>query len=66
MMKTQCEKVLSRLKKGPITQAIAYRMGIYRLASRVYDLKKQGYDIETTIKSKHGKTLASYKLKQGK
>lgn len=45
---TQCEKVLDYIKRnGSITQREALGLGIYRLASRVSDLKKAGYDIRS-------------------
>lgn len=43
---TQCEQVLDYIDKhGAITQLDAERFGCRRLASRVCDLKKQGYGI---------------------
>lgn len=38
--------------------------GCYRLASRIHDLKRDGHQIETIIKSDdQGRTYASYVLK---
>lgn len=46
MAKTQCEVVLDYIKEhGSITQRDAFRLGIYRLASRVSDLKRAGYPV---------------------
>ena len=47
MAKTQCEVVLDYIgEHGSITQRDAYRLGIYRLASRVSDLKRAGFPIK--------------------
>ena len=43
---TQNEKVLDFIKKnGSITQRQAFDLGIMRLASRISELKKAGFDI---------------------
>ena len=43
---SQCERLLARLKRGPITPLEAWsELGIYRLGARVYDLKEQGHEI---------------------
>ena len=46
-MSPQCARVLSHMQKyGPITQAIAVEQyGCYRLSARIYDLRRQGYNI---------------------
>lgn len=51
----QCDLVVRYIKEhGSITQNEAgERLGIGRLASRISDLKKRGYDIRTT--TEHGK-----------
>lgn len=55
---TQCEKVIAYIQEhGSITQRDAYKLGIYRLASRAYDLTKQGYPIRSateTVTNKDG------------
>ena len=53
MKETQCDKVLRHLKEfGSISplEAIS-EYGILRLASRISDLKGQGYNIVSTTKS---------------
>lgn len=52
MKKTQCEKVFDYMKaNGSITQYEAFiELGIMRLASRISDLKKAGFDIKRTFK----------------
>ena len=43
---TQCNRLLARLKRGPITPLEAWsELGIYRLGARVFDLKEQGHEI---------------------
>lgn len=50
---TQCERVLKYMNDfGSITQGEAFtELGVYRLASRICDLRKQGYRIEDTMES---------------
>lgn len=68
---TQCDQVLAHLKTGAyITQSEALeRYGIARLAPRIEELKKRGYNITTvmirftTVLGKRGK-YAAYRLKQ--
>lgn len=46
----QCERLLSRLEKGPINPIQAWaELGIYRLGARVFDLKQAGYNIKRNI-----------------
>lgn len=64
---TQCEAVLEFMRVyGEITQKDAYNMDIYRLASRINDLKREGYEIQTEYKevdTRYGKTkIAVYRL----
>lgn len=49
MASTQCERILRHLRDfGTITSMEAVQeYGIMRLASRINDLRKQGYDIIT-------------------
>lgn len=47
---SQCERVLERLKKGPLTSMQAeIELGVMRCASRINDLRNQGHDIHTEI-----------------
>jgi len=66
---TQCEAVLEFMRVfGEITQKDAYGMDIYRLASRISDLKREGYEINTEykrVKTRYGETqIAVYRLKE--
>lgn len=69
MKQTQCERVIRHLKEvGSITSAEAMQeYGIYRLASRINDLKKNGIKIITnmvTAKNRYGEPthFAKYSL----
>jgi len=50
---TQCERVLDYMKRfGSITSAEAMLdIGVYRLAARVSDLRKEGYKIKAVTES---------------
>lgn len=44
---SQAEKIMAYLKThSVITQREAYRMGIYRLGARIYDLRNNGVPIK--------------------
>lgn len=59
---TQCETVLNYIEEhGSITARQAYKLGIMRLASRISDLKKAGFDIKSdTVKVKCRDGSVSY------
>lgn len=65
MKTTQCDKVLRHIEQfGSISpqEAIA-EYGIYRLASRISDLKGRGYHFSTEMrKGKNGSRYAVYSL----
>lgn len=55
------------MRRGPITPLQALQtMGIMRLASRVDELRKQGYNILTENVTNNGKTYARYHLMENK
>lgn len=61
----QCQQVLSHLQSGkPITALEALNLyGIFRLASRIHDLKKYGVEIQSReIKTENGKKISQYFL----
>lgn len=64
--RSQNERVLARLKRGPLTPRAAFlELGVMRLAARIYDLRLAGHDICATISA--GKShYAKYSLKGGK
>lgn len=44
----QTDRVLSRLRRGPLTAAQALNeLGVGRLGARVHDLRRHGHDITT-------------------
>ena len=59
------ERILEYLQKGnSITPIEALdKFGCFRLSARIWELKKDGYDIETVIETNGNKKLASYRLK---
>ena len=61
---SQNRRVLDYLLTGtPITANYAARfMGIYRLAARIYDLRRNGHRIESTTIQKGSKHFAIYRL----
>lgn len=65
---SQCDRLLSRLKRGPITPMEAWsELGIYRLGARVFDLKAQGHEIVrelVAVNNRFGEEcrVARYKL----
>ena len=68
-MKTQCEKIVDYINEfGSITQLEALKeIGCFRLASRINDLKRKGYNIRKdmiTVKNRYDEPVkvARYKL----
>lgn len=67
--KTQTERILDYMREfGSITQLEALKdLGVMRLASRISDLRRQGYKIISTterVKNRYGETcrIKCYKL----
>jgi len=53
-MDTQCNLLLERLKRGPITPLEALNeSGIMRLGGRIYDLRQAGHDIRKEMVEVH-------------
>ena len=63
-MKTQSQLILKHLDAGhSITPIEAlHSFGCFRLGARIYDIKQQGHNIETTTVKAGGKSFASYSL----
>ena len=63
---TQAEHILQALKDGDrLTPLDALnRFGVFRLAARVSELRRDGHDIVTTTR-KGGKQYAVYHLREG-
>lgn len=52
MRTTQCQRIIDYMHKyGSISTLDAFNIGIARLASRIHDLKSQGYAITSYIKT---------------
>lgn len=63
-MNNQCDDILNHLENiGPLTPLDALRhYGCFRLSARIYDLRQQGYEIESKRITKRKKTIAQYTL----
>jgi hypothetical protein len=66
MSLTQTNEVLIHLQQyGAITPLEALdKFGCFRLGARIYDLRKQGHDIETEYVTRGDKTFARYTMKR--
>lgn len=71
-MVNQCVRIINYMRDfGSITSAEAMQeLGVYRLASRICDLKKAGFKIDSSIKSaknRYGETVhfKAYSLSDG-
>ena len=71
MKQTQCDRIIEYMEQfGSISTLEAFRdLGVARLASRIHDLKAQGYAIETDSKvttNRFGEQVhyAVYRLKE--
>lgn len=64
--KSQCNVILDGLLRGlTITSLEAMQeLGCCRLASRINDLKKEGYRIVSTMKKENGKRFAIYSMER--
>ena len=67
---TQCQRIIDYMRQfGSISTIEAFNdLGVARLASRIHDLKGQGYNIVSTMgtaKNRYGETVhfAVYRLK---
>ena len=70
---TQCQRIIDYMKRfGSISTIEAFTdLSVTRLASRIHDLKAQGYNIVSTVgtaKNRYGETVhfSIYKLKEDK
>ena len=65
----QCDMVLARLNRGPVTARMAAEeLGVMRLAARIHDLKVRGESIEADmveVPTRYGTTawVARYRLR---
>ena len=72
MKDSQCERIVEYMRKhGSITQVQAFLdISCWRLASRICDLRKQGYNIKRemiTVKNRYGEDVqvARYSFVEG-
>ena len=70
---TQCQRIIDYMRRfGSISTIEAFNdLGVARLASRIHDLKGQGYNIVSevgTAKNRYGENVhfAIYRLKEEK
>lgn len=65
---TQVKKIIRFMKKhGSITTMQAFGIGVTRLASRIFDIRRMGIEIESemvSVKNREGETcrVARYKI----
>jgi hypothetical protein len=62
---SQCERILEALKAGRRLNPLVSlnEFGCFRLGGRIFDLKKQGYDIKSEMVTlPNGKRVARYSL----
>ncbi len=64
MSYSQNQQILNHLQKGNgISQVLAFKMfGCWRLAARIDDLRKSGFNIKTQMVEHGGKRFALYTL----
>lgn len=59
----QTARILAHLKHHTITPLQALKLyGCFRLGARIWDLRRAGYDIHTTLVETCGKRVARYRL----
>ena len=61
---TQREAILKHLKRGKTITSLEalQKYGCLRLATIIYSLRKEGFDIETEMVDVNGKTIAEYAM----
>ena len=64
---SQSDTLLAYMRSGKrISAAVAVdQWGIYRLASRIYDLRQRGYSVKSERVGRGGRFWASYSLASG-
>jgi len=63
-VKSQNERILHALQSGQVLTPMKalQRFGCFRLAARVFDLKREGYDIRTQVLERQGRKVGHYYL----
>lgn len=60
---SQKSRVLAHLRRATLDPMTAlHRYGCFRLASRIGELRNQGYEIVSKIIARRGKRFAQYRL----
>lgn len=53
---TQNQRIITYLNEhGEITQKDAFKLGCFRLSARIHDLRAQGYDIKSSMRTVRNK-----------
>jgi len=62
---SQNKQILKALQQGRRLTPLAalQEFGCFRLGARIYDLRKEGYEIESELKSENGKQYSEYYLR---
>lgn len=65
-IKTQRQQILSHLINGKsLTPIDALNLfGCFRLSARIFEIRGQGFEVETSIVEKKGSKIAEYSLKK--
>ena len=63
-MKSQSEKILRAFERGEVLTPMKAlkRFGCFRLAARVFDLRRDGHDIRCQLLERAGKKVGHYYL----
>ena len=62
---SQTAQIWKHLRHGPITPMVALReYNCFRLAARIYDLRRKGVNIVTNDITRNGKTYAQYRIEK--
>ena len=62
---SQTAQIWKHLRHGPITAMVALReYNCFRLAARIYDLRRKGVAIVTNNITRNGKTYAQYQIEK--
>ena len=57
--------LLDLLRQGPVTQQSAMeKLSIFKLAEKVKQLRDSGHDIKTMMKTRQGRVICEYHLKE--
>ncbi len=64
MKKSQNERILKYLQGGHLLTPLAalHRFGCLRLGARVWDLKKEGYKIDSRLVNRSNKYVSEYSI----